>query len=108
MMLLRGLLYASIAVLPVVAGAGGQPVPVKISQVYTEGSSISGAAYGNDYVELFNPTSLPASMFGWSLQRSIPGGTSWSVVNLPNRTIPPGGYFLIQMTQISGGNPLPT
>ncbi len=47
---------------------------VVISQVYGAGGN-SGAAYQNDYVELFNLSGAPVSVTGWSVQYASATGT---------------------------------
>ncbi|WP_208295646.1 ExeM/NucH family extracellular endonuclease [Fibrivirga algicola] len=67
---------------------------VVISQVYGGGGN-SGATYRNDFIELYNRSSSPVSLAGWSVQYASATGSSWQVTNL-NGTIQPGGYYLIQ------------
>ncbi|HEU4728531.1 MAG TPA: thrombospondin type 3 repeat-containing protein [Kofleriaceae bacterium] len=74
-----------------------------ISQVYGGGGN-SGATLKNDFIELHNPTSAPISVAGMSVQYASSTGTaSWLVTTLPDATIAPGGYFLIQEAAGSGG-----
>lgn len=81
---------------------------VVISQVYGAGGN-SGAAYQNDFVELFNPTPSAQSLDGWSVQYASATGTSWQVVSLPNFSLQPGQYFLVKLTSGGAtGAPLPT
>ncbi len=77
----------------------GNAANIVISQIYGGGGN-SGATYRNDYVELFNPGGLPASVSGWSVQYASATGTGWQVGNL-NGSIPAGGYYLVQLA--SGG-----
>ena len=69
---------------------------IVVSQFYGGGGQ-SGAAYKNDFVELFNRGGAPVSLNGWSLQYASASGADWLVTNLPNATIQPGQYFLIQL-----------
>ena len=81
---------------------------VVISQFFGGGGS-SGAPYANDFVELFNRGNAPVSLNGWSVQYASSGGTNWLVTPLPNITLQPGQYFLIQYASNgSVGNALPT
>lgn len=73
---------------------------IVVSQFYTGGGQ-GGAAYKNDFVELFNRGGAPVNLSGWSFQYASASGTDWIVTNLPNVTIQPGQYFLIQFA--SGG-----
>ncbi|MDQ4123395.1 MAG: DNA/RNA non-specific endonuclease [Acidobacteriota bacterium] len=74
---------------------------IVISQFYGGGGQ-TGAAFKNDFVELFNRGGAPINLNGWSLQYASATGTDWLVTNLPNATIQPGQYFLIQLAS-SGG-----
>ena len=83
---------------------------VVISQVYGGGGN-SGSTYINDFIELFNPTAAPISLNGWSVQYNSATSTTttWQITNLPNVTLQPGQYFLIQEAAGAGGTTaLPT
>ncbi len=77
----------------------GTAANIVISQIYGGGGN-SGATYRNDYVELFNPGSLPANVNGWSIQYASASGSGWQVGNLSG-TIPGGSYYLVRLS--SGG-----
>jgi predicted extracellular nuclease len=110
------LLGATLAALVAVGGAAGRPdggaaaavsPSLVISQVYGAGGN-NGAAYQNDFVELFNRGAAPASVTGMSLQYTSASGTgSFTASALPDRTIPPGGYLLIAESGGANGTPLP-
>ena len=77
--------------------------PVRISQVYGGGGN-TGATYQNDYVELFNNSGSAVSIGGWSLQYGSATGTvnlgacTYCLTVIPaGATIPPCGYYLIQL-----------
>ncbi|HEX4156023.1 MAG TPA: Ig-like domain repeat protein [Acidobacteriaceae bacterium] len=72
-----------------------------ISQMYGGGGN-SGAPYTYDYLELYNPTSAPIGLNGLSYQYASSSGTSWNSVILPNVSVAPGHYFLIQGAAGSG------
>jgi hypothetical protein len=72
---------------------------VVISQIYGAGGN-SGAAWRNDFVELFNRDIAPVDLTGWSLQYAASTGTTWQKTDLTG-TLQPGQYLLIQ--QASGG-----
>lgn len=73
-----------------------------ISQVYGGGGS-SGAVYQNDFVELFNPSASAINLNGWSVQYNSSTGTgTWSVKTLPNVTMQPYHYFLVQLASGTG------
>jgi len=64
----------------------------------------------NDFIELYNPTTSPISINGWSVQYASATG-SWSASNITplTGTIAPHGFFLIQEAQGTGGSiKLPT
>jgi hypothetical protein len=114
----------------VVAGPGAGLV---ISQVYSTGG-VPGAAFKNDFVEIFNASSEPQSLEGLSLQfalgqvdggtPSVVGGTIAAdgglvpsltvpfsgVLPAASRTVPAGGYLLLGFsgtTTPGEGAPLP-
>jgi 2',3'-cyclic-nucleotide 2'-phosphodiesterase (5'-nucleotidase family) len=89
--------------LPGVGFAAGSP-DVVISQVYGGGGN-AGATYKNDFIELHNRGASAVSLNGWSVQYYSATGTgTWSgVTNLPNVTLQPGQYFLIQEAAGTGG-----
>jgi hypothetical protein len=115
-------MFAVLVILSLVVGlfAAGAPVAravspnIVISQVYGGGGN-SGATYTHDFVELFNRGSSPVSLGGWSIQYASTtgagnfGSSSTTLTELPNITLAPGQYLLIQEAQGSGGTtPLPT
>ncbi|CAN5739622.1 hypothetical protein BH20ACI4_BH20ACI4_19240 [soil metagenome] len=83
---------------------------IVISQFFGGGGVASASPYRNDFVELFNRSSSPVSLNGMSVQYSFAGSSSWAVTTLPNVTLAPGQYFLIQFAQSADGSgaPLPT
>ena len=74
---------------------------IVISEVYGGGGNI-GALYSNDFIELFNTSSTPVDLTGWSVQYNSANNstTNWLVTRLTG-TIPARGHFLIQ--QATGG-----
>ncbi len=87
---------------------------VVISQVYGGGGN-TGATYTHDFIELFNRGTTAQSLNGWSIQYASAAGPSaapnnfWATTVLPNVTIQPGKYFLIQQaTNAAVGIALPT
>ncbi len=91
------------------ASAQGSPNLV-ISQAYGAGGN-SGATYTNDFIEIFNRGSVPVSLSGKSLQYASATGTgnfgSSGITSLPDVTLNPGQYFLVQEAGGSNGSPLP-
>jgi predicted extracellular nuclease len=89
------------------AAAASAQAQVVISQVYGGGGN-SGATLKNDFIELRNNGAAAVSLEGWSVQYASATGTSWQRTNLGG-SIAPGGYYLIQQAQGSGGTvDLPT
>ena len=78
---------------------------VVISQIYGGGGN-SGAAYRNDFVELFNRGANTQALSAWSIQYASASGTAWQSVALRD-SILPGGYFLIQLAGGANGTNLP-
>lgn len=66
-----------------------------ISQVYGGGGN-NGSVFSNDFIELFNRGAEPIALGGKSVQYASAKGTSWSATALPNKTLQPGQFFLIQ------------
>jgi len=91
-------IYILLFSVAVVATSSAQVV---ISQVYGGGGN-TGAVYSNDFIELFNRGTAAVSLNGWSVQYASAAGTSWALTALPNVTIQPGKYYLIQ--QAAGTN----
>jgi len=83
--------------------------PVRISQIYGGG----GSYYKSDYVELFNNSSSPVDIGGWSVQYGSSTGASFgsSTYNyalIPSgATIPACGYYLIRGYSSTSGIDLP-
>jgi minor extracellular serine protease Vpr len=82
---------------------------VVISQVYGGGDN-SGAPYANDYIELFNGGTVAQNLSGWSVQCTSATGptTTWFPINLPDVTLQPGQYYLIQGAGGAVGGALPS
>jgi hypothetical protein len=72
---------------------------IVVGEVYAAGGN-SGAAYANDYVELFNRGTGAVAIDGWTLQYASAASTSWSSTTLSG-SIPAGGHYLVQLA--SGG-----
>ncbi len=87
-----------------------QSTTLVISQVYGAGGN-TGATLNADFVELHNISTVAQSTAGLSIQYASATNTgTWSGVSaLPTATIPPGGYYLIQMSSTgANGAALPT
>ena len=74
---------------------------VVISQLYGGGGN-TGATFRNDFIELFNRTTNPIDITGWSVQYTSAAGTVWQVTSLSG-IIAAGKYYLVQEAQGLGG-----
>jgi predicted extracellular nuclease len=109
--LVATLVLALLVSLPGAARAAG--ANVVISQVYGGGGN-SGAPFANDFVELLNRGTTSASVAGWSLQYTSATGTgnlganAAQLTELPDVTLAPGQYLLVQeASNAAVGDPLP-
>jgi uncharacterized protein len=70
---------------------------VVINEVYTEGG-LTGAAYKNDFVELYNRTASACNLTNYSIQVAAGNANNFpNVFAFPaNSIIPASGYYLIQ------------
>src|SRR5437667_6817931 len=95
------LVLLSAIALPLTAGSasGSGSGSLVLAEVYAAGGN-SGAAYTNDYVELFNRGASPVAVDGWTLQYASAAGTSWQSTALSG-AIPAGGRHPVQPA--SGG-----
>ena len=87
------------ALLLVAPAARATSADLVISQVFAGGGN-AGAAYANDYVELFNRGGSAIDLAGWTVQYATATGTSWSATALTG-TMAPGRHYLVQFA--SGG-----
>jgi hypothetical protein len=78
--------------LPLLASA--QSANVVISQLYAAGGN-SGATYNQDFVELFNRSTSPVTVTGWTIQYATASGTFGIAYTLNAATIPAGSYYLV-------------
>jgi lamin tail-like protein len=93
------LLSALALLLAATSARGSGSGSLVVAEVYAAGGN-SGAAYANDYAELFNRGTSPVAVDGWTLQYASAAGTSWQSTALSG-TIPAGGRYLVQLA--SGG-----
>lgn len=84
---------------------------VVISEVYGgAGCGTAGCStYKNDYIELFNNSSVAVNVNGWSVQYASATGTTWQVTVLSG-TIQPKSYYLVGESGpfANGVNSIPT
>jgi uncharacterized protein len=97
----RTVIAGLLAALPF-AGSAFAASNVVISQVYGGGGN-TGAVFKNDFIEIFNRSGSPVSLNGWSVQYASATGTSFQVTTLPNVTLQPGQYYLVQEAAGTGG-----
>ena len=103
--LIAALLLATLLLsVPLAHGATSSLV---ISQVYAGGGN-SGAAFTNDFVELFNRSAAAVDVSGWTVQYASAASSSWQVTLLSG-SIQPGRYYLVQLASSAAvGSPMPT
>ena len=78
-----------------------------ISQVYGGGGN-SGSVYKNDFIELFNASSVAINLAGYSVQYASATGTTWQTTALTG-TLAAGRYYLVQQAVgAAGTTALPT
>jgi uncharacterized protein (TIGR02145 family) len=83
--------------------------PLIISQIYYAGGT-TGAAYQNDYIELFNRGNTTVSLEGKSLQYASGNGSDLFSTQSPvllSGDLLPGQYYLISLAAGANGAPLP-
>ena len=106
-----GAATVNVAVSGTGTSSGGGTGTLVISQFYGAGGN-TGAVLNADYVEIHNISAVSQSLNGLSVQyeSATPAGTWSGAAVLPNVSIPPGGFYLVQMTTTPGsiGAPLPT
>ncbi|MFC6150034.1 MULTISPECIES: ExeM/NucH family extracellular endonuclease [Mumia] len=95
-----------------VAAAPASAVPADhlvINEAYLNGGS-AGATYLNKFVELYNPTSSPIEVDGWTVQyRSYSSTTAFTGKIALTGTIPAGAHYLVSGNANStNGAALPT
>jgi len=107
LLILAGLLPAAVA--PALAVVSPNLV---ISEVYGGGGN-AGATHTHDYIELYNRGAAPATLNGLSLQYASATGTgnfganTGQLTELPDATLAPGQYFLVQEAGGTTGVALP-
>lgn len=86
---------AAAALLLGAPAAQGASSGVVLSQVFAGGGN-TGAAFANDFVELFNRGSAAVDLSGWTVQYAPAASTTWLTTALSG-TIQPGRYYLVQL-----------
>ena len=77
---------------------------IVISQVYGGGGVAAASPFRNDFIEILNRGTAPVNLNGWSVQFSFSGSSSWLTTPLPNVTLAPGQYFLVQEAVSANGS----
>src|SRR5436190_1636928 len=103
--LLLALLSALALPLAAASARGSGAGSLVVAEVYAAGGN-SGAAYTNDYVELFNRGAGAVAIDGWTLQYASASSTTWQATALSG-TIPAGGHYLVQLAGGANGAALP-
>jgi 5'-nucleotidase len=81
--------------LPAAANATVHPdAPVVISEVYGGGGN-SGAVYDRDFIELYNASSGPVDLTGWTVQYASTGGSTWQTTALTGVTLAAGQFLVV-------------
>ena len=95
------LVLLSLLALPLAAApaSGSGAGSIVVGELYASGGN-SGAAYANDYVELFNRGAASVAIDGWTLQYASAASATWQQTVLSG-SIPAGGRYLVQLA--SGG-----
>jgi large repetitive protein len=70
------------------------PTPVVANHVVFSEIQVAGGNANQDFVELYNPTSTPVNLTGWSIRKKNSAGTDSSLALISAGTIPAYGYFL--------------
>jgi hypothetical protein len=96
---LLALLTALALSLAAASARGSGSGSIVVAELYASGGN-SGAAYANDYVELFNRGTGAVAVDGWTLQYASASSTTWQSTALSG-TIPAGDRYLVQLA--SGG-----
>lgn len=79
-----------------------------ISEVYGGGGN-AGASFNDDFIELYNNSDVAVPLNGYAIQYASAAGTTFQTVALPNVTLAPRTFFLIQITTTGiNGAALPT
>jgi hypothetical protein len=98
---MRALLLAAAAFFALVAPASAVSPNLVVSQVYGGGGN-TGATHTHDFIEIFNRGPAGAPLNGMSLQYTSAAGTgnfganAGQLTELPDVTLAPGQYFLVQ------------
>lgn len=92
---------AAAGVLVAVSPAGAVSPDVVISEVYGGGGN-SGALLKRDFIELYNRSTTPVSLAGWSVQYASATGSSWQTTALSG-SIEPGAFLLVGEAAGSAG-----
>ena len=107
---LLALVLVATGALVVPAHGQVQNPAVVIAEAYGGGGN-SNAPYKNDYVVLFNRSSAPVSLSGWSIQyaaATTSGTFAQNAITPVSGQLAPGQYYLVQLAGGSTGSALPT
>lgn len=104
-----GLALLAAGLTPIAATANTAGTNLVISEVYGGGTN-SGAddTYGNDFIELYNPTADDISVSGWSVQYKSAAGTGAFAVTPLSGVVKAGAHYLVQQGSFATGTQFPT
>lgn len=91
-----------------VVDSSGPWSPIVISQLFGGGGATN--AFANDFVELHNVSGGAVLLAGHSLQYASGASGAqhgWTKLDLPDVSVPPGGFYLVQLGGSDGGTVLP-
>jgi len=101
-----GCTLAAAGTMLALAGHAAAASNVVVSQVYGGGGN-AGAQYQNDFIELFNRSTSPISITGWSVQYASATGTGNFVATPLSGVLAAGQYYLVSEAGGTNGSPLP-
>lgn len=77
------------------SGSGADSAPSTEGRVVIAAVQIAGAAASNDFIKLYNPSSVAVDLGGWKLRKRSQTGADYSLRTIPTgMAIAPGHYFV--------------
>ena len=101
-----GCMLAAAGTMLALAGHAAAASNVVISQIYGGGGN-AGAQYQNDFIELFNRSTSPVSITGWSVQYASATGTGNFAATPLSGVLAAGQYYLVREAGGTVGSALP-
>jgi hypothetical protein len=78
------------------------PVHAAVDHVVISEVQLSGGVPNDEFIELYNPTTMPISLENWKLTKKTQTGTESSLVASMSGVIPFHGYYLIARPEYDG------